>query len=209
MTLSSRTIHRSHPSQPQSRIWSIASTSMLYILGVHRSVFNWTQRRPRSSGSGPVPVWNVYSRQTSVYMLAQSRSSLPVSSIRDLGVLLDSEQSMRQHIGKLTGLCYYHLRRLKKIRRILGPTITCRLVSAFVSSRLDYCNLTLAGLPNFIIAHLQRVQNSAARLVCGLGLRDHVTTSLRELFGYQSGSASCISYAWWCTTSTPDVSLAT
>ena len=46
------TIHRSHPSQPQSRIWNIASM-LLYILGVYRSVFSWTQRRPRSSGSGP------------------------------------------------------------------------------------------------------------------------------------------------------------
>ena len=31
------------------------------------------------------------------------------------------------------------------------------------------------------IAHLQRVQNAAARLVCGLGPRDHVTKSQREL----------------------------
>ena len=105
----------------------------------------------------------------------------PTSVVRDLGVLLLSELSMRQHIGKLTRLCYYHLRRLKKIRHILGPTITCRLVFAFASSRLDYCNSILAGLPKSTIAHLQRVQNAAVRLVCGVGQGDHVTKSLREL----------------------------
>ena len=177
MTLSSQTIHQSHPSQPQSRLWNIAS--MLYILGVHWSVFNWTQRRPRSSGSGPTPVWNIYSTQKCLHV--GTFAIKPTSVVRDLGVLLDSKLSMRQHIGKLKGLCYYHLRRLKKIWRILGHTITCRLVSAFVSSSLDYCNSTLAGLPKFTIAHQQRIQNAAVRLLCSLGSREHVTKSLHEL----------------------------
>ena len=54
-------------------------------------------------------------------------------------------------------------------------------MSAFVSSRLDYCNSILVGLPNSTIAYRQRVQNAAVRLMCGIGSRDHVTTSLREL----------------------------
>ena len=103
----------------------------------------------------------------------------PTRVVRDLGVLL--ELSMWQHIGKLTGLCYYHLRRLKKVQYILGPTITCRRVSAFVSSRPDYCNSILAGLPKSTIAHLQRIQNAAVRLVWGLGPCDHVTKSVCEL----------------------------
>ena len=70
--------------------------------------------------------------------------------VRDLGVFLDSELTMRQHVN----LCYYHLRRLKKVRRILGPAITSRLVSAFATSRLDYCNALLAGLPQSTIAQL-------------------------------------------------------
>ena len=49
-----------------------------------------------------------------------------------------------------------------------GPHYHMQFVSAFVSSRLDYCNSTLAGLPKFTITHLQRVQNAAVRLVCGL-----------------------------------------
>ena len=89
----------------------------------------------------------------------------------------DSELTMRQHVGKVASLCNYHLRRLKKVRRILGPTITSRLVSAFVTSRLDYCNALLAGLPQPTIAQLQRVQNAAVRLVSNLRPRDKVSAS--------------------------------
>ena len=68
---------------------------------------------------------------------------------------------------------------------LLGPTITSRLVSAFVTSRLDYCNAPLAGLPQSTIAQLQRVQNAAVRLVSNPRPRDKVSVSLRELHWLQ------------------------
>ena len=104
--------------------------------------------------------------------------------MRDLGVLLDSELTMRQHISKTVGAYFYHLRRVKKVQRILGSSITCRLITAFVTSRLDYCNALLAGLPQSTIAPLQRVQNAAVRSVSGLRPRTHMTSSPRELNGH-------------------------
>ena len=56
-----------------------------------------------------------------------------------------------------------------------------RLVSAFVLSRLDYCNAILAGLPSSTLAPLQRVQNAAARLVLDLKPRDHLTSAYHQL----------------------------
>ena len=105
----------------------------------------------------------------------------PINVVRDLGVLFDHELSMKQHINKVTSVCFFQLRRLKQVRRILGPKITANLVSAFVTSRLDYCNALLAGLPKSTIAPLQRVQNAAARLITGIGYRDHVTPSPQSL----------------------------
>jgi hypothetical protein len=54
-------------------------------------------------------------------------------------------------------------------------------VQAIITSRLDYCNSLLAGLPRSSLDPLQRVQNAAARLIIQLGPQDHVTPSLIQL----------------------------
>ena len=53
----------------------------------------------------------------------------PATVVRDLGVLLDSELLLKKHISKVASICYFHVRRLKPIRRILGRQITTSLVT--------------------------------------------------------------------------------
>ena len=54
------------------------------------------------------------------------------------------------------------------------------LVQALVISCLDYCNSLLAGLPASAIKPLQRIQNTAARLMFNLPKFSHVTPLFRD-----------------------------
>ena len=88
---------------------------------------------------------------------------IPTSVVRDLGVQLDSELSMKQHIRKVAATCFFFQFRRLRHRRV-GQELTLHLVLAYVITRLDYCNSLLAGLPLSLFEPLQRVQNAAARL---------------------------------------------
>ena len=72
-------------------------------------------------------------------------------------------------------------RRIASIRPDLTQSATAQLVSSAITSRLDYCNSILAGLPLKQISRLQRVQNNAAKFVLRKSKYDHVTPLLQEL----------------------------
>jgi hypothetical protein len=86
-------------------------------------------------------------------------------SARNLGVLFDSGMSLETHITNVSRSAAYEIHKLGAIRKYLDNDTTEILVRAFVSSRLDYCNSLYAGLPQYHIDKLQRVQNMAARIV--------------------------------------------
>ena len=88
---------------------------------------------------------------------------------------------MKTHVSKVASSCFYQLRRLRQITRLVGQEVAAQLVSAFILSRLDYCNSVLAGLPRCTTEPLQHVLNAAARLVLNLRPRDHVTPALQQL----------------------------
>ena len=105
----------------------------------------------------------------------------PVKCVRDRGVHLDSELTMKTHISKVVSAFFYQLRKIRHVRRVVGQDITQQLVSAFVLSRLDCCNSLLSGLPRSTIQLLQRVMNAAARVVMALSMHDHVKPALKQL----------------------------
>jgi len=105
----------------------------------------------------------------------------PSSVVRDLGVYMDSELTMKEHVAKIAAACFYHVRRLCQVRHRIGQEVTQQLVLALIMSRLDYCNSVLAGLPTSMLQLLQHVQNAAARLVFGLNCSDLDMPTLIQL----------------------------
>jgi len=88
---------------------------------------------------------------------------------------------LHQHVSRVSQTCFFHLRRIRSVRRQLGRDVTAKLVTTLVLSRLDHCNTVLAGLPATTLAPLQRILHAAARTVLDLKLGDHVTPALKEL----------------------------
>ena len=86
-------------------------------------------------------------------------------SVNNLGFTLDCHLTMNAHFTNIARTYYFELRRLACIHRFLTSTATAILVSAFVLSRIDYCNSLLLGSTHDVTSHLQRVQNYAARVI--------------------------------------------
>ncbi|XP_030845633.1 uncharacterized protein LOC115925755 [Strongylocentrotus purpuratus] len=105
----------------------------------------------------------------------------PASKVRSLGLTLDSNMSMEPQISSCIRSACYHIRHIRRIRDYLTPHATKQAVHALVTSRLDMYNSTLNGLPDTLIKRLQKVQNSAARLVTRSKLSDHITPVLEDL----------------------------
>ena len=89
-------------------------------------------------------------------------------SVKLLGVQLDPLLNFDAHVCKVVSECWYHLKNIAKIRRYLTNDELKKLVHAVISSKLDYCNSILYGVKSSTLAKLQRVQNEAARTVCGI-----------------------------------------
>ena len=103
------------------------------------------------------------------------------SSVRDLGLIIDSGLTLATHVSIVARNCFYQLRRIRQAKKGLDEASVRTLVQALVLSRLDYCNSILANLPDVTLAPLVRVQHSAARLIRNLTKRDSVLPVMMEL----------------------------
>ncbi|KAG1925807.1 hypothetical protein F2P79_025291 [Pimephales promelas] len=103
------------------------------------------------------------------------------SSVINLGVKFDPHLSFDSHVTTICKTAFFHLRNISKLRPSLSLSAAEKLVHAFVSSRLDYCNALLIGIPGRSLQKLQYVQNSAARVLMGVRKHEHITPILRSL----------------------------
>ena len=83
----------------------------------------------------------------------------------NIGVFFDESLSMVPRVTAICKSAFYHLRKIRLIRKHLTFDAAQLLVQALVTSKLEHCNSLLYGLPKNVIKQLQRVQNAAARFV--------------------------------------------
>ncbi|XP_068697736.1 uncharacterized protein [Montipora foliosa] len=87
----------------------------------------------------------------------------PANSCRNIGVIYDQTLLFDKHISCITKTSFWHLRCIWGIRCYLDNDSLLTLVHAFITSKLDYCNSLLTGLPKNLVKRLRSVQNAAAR----------------------------------------------
>ena len=120
-------------------------------------------------------------------------------SVKIFGFTLDCHLTMNAHVSNIALTCYFKLRRLASIRRFLTSTAADTLVSAFVLSRIDYCNSLMFGSTYDVTSNLQRIQKYAARVILRLPKSSSITIHLVSLHWLpvkvkSTYKISCLSY---------------
>ncbi len=103
------------------------------------------------------------------------------SSVRNLGVLFNSNLSFDRHVSSICKTAFLHLKNISKLRPMLSMSNAEILIHAFMTSRLDYCNAFLGGCSASLINKLQMVQNAAARVLTRTRKYEHISPVLSTL----------------------------
>ena len=134
-----------------------------------------------NSDKTEIIVFGPQKQRESVSCHLQSLALKPTNQVRNLGVIMDSDLNFNSHIKSITSAAFYHLKNIAKIKGIVSKPDLERLIHAFVSSRLDYCNGLLTGLSKRGVKQLQYIQNAAARVLTRTRKYDHISPVLRSL----------------------------
>lgn len=99
------------------------------------------------------------------------------SQVKTLGVILDDNLTLSQHVSYACQKALGRLRGLYRLRYLLPEDARVQIVKSLVLSAIEYClpaygNSILKGDCNKI----QRTQNAAVRFIYGLRKREHVST---------------------------------
>ena len=83
-------------------------------------------------------------------------------------VIFDKCIKLDYHISSVCKSTYFHLRNIGGIRSIISNDACAQLIHSLVIVRLDSCNPRLYGLPDNSLYRLQKIQNTATRILACL-----------------------------------------
>src|SRR4029434_4694817 len=170
--------------------WALSSARMGFPITVMPMILNCfclsLLRTPRSRRGSRTVSLNLAKTELMVFPAKQvlhhninikidSLSLVLSKTARNLWVIIDDQLTFTDHIASVSRSCCFALYNIRKIRPYLTQYDTQLLVQTLVSSRLEYCNALLTGLPACVVKPLQMIQNAAARLVFNQPKRAHVT----------------------------------
>ena len=91
-----------------------------------------------------------------------------------MALFLTTKMKLISHVNTVCQKAHNQLRNIGKNSKEI-------IVHAFVTTRLDYLNSLLYGMPDYIIKRLQRLLNAATRIIRTIGKYDHITDAMKKL----------------------------
>ena len=85
---------------------------------------------------------------------------------------------MEPHITQVCRVAYMHLSNVRKIRNMLIDEVASQLIHAFITSRINYFNFILYGMPYTILSDLHHIRNTAAQILTKCGDRNYPSINL-------------------------------
>ena len=99
----------------------------------------------------------------------------------NIGVIFYKCMKLDYHISSVCKSTYFHMLNIGGISSILSNDACAQLIHSLVTVRLDYCNSILYGLPDNGLYRLQKIQNTAARILARLPRFYHISVTLFDL----------------------------
>ena len=129
--------------------------------GISETTFSTRPRQDIVTGTRQQIVKPNQSKRVTICGVAVSFGS----TLRILGVTLDSEPTFDEHITLIVRACNFHLCALRHIRHLIDREAANTIALSIVYCRLGIRNSIPYGVTENNIGRLQRVQNELARVV--------------------------------------------
>ena len=157
-------------------------TSISTIQNCISQIKTWMSSNKLKLNDEKTELLYIHSKDIIPYDLQIGDTLVPFSTqARNLGVIFMDNLSLEKHVTKVCRTAFIELRNISNIRQFLDISTTKVLMSSLVLSKLDYCNSLFYGTSKKILQKLQRVQNTAAKIVFGAKKYDHVSPLLKKL----------------------------
>ena len=110
--------------------------------------------------------------------------------VKNLGVFFDKTLNMEKQGSSLAKSCFFQIRNIGRIRPYISNDACKTLVSTLVTSRFDSGNALSFGVNATLIMKLERIENTAARLITRRKKCEHIT----QVCSHGFTLASCLLY---------------
>ena len=140
------------------------------LKGCFHDVFAWNTKNMLKCNLGKsekLHFTSGFSKQPRVYeTLSLANTEVEVKTkAKNFGVIMDKTLSFTEHINEICKKASYAIRSIGRIRKYLPSDGLKMLVNSLVISRIDNCNSFLYDIPKYQRDKLQRIQNTAARMI--------------------------------------------